>query len=95
MLTLLLHVSAFKALGPCFQTVSTQLLMENRGLFTSLAHILAEPIPISFTAATIALADRQHRHNARNPDITQYPERVRGDTCCSITDLPTHSVAAQ
>lgn len=57
-LQLSLHVSALRALSPSVQTFSKSPLMEN---CTSLFQILAAPIPISFTAATIALADGQHR----------------------------------
>lgn len=90
MLSVGLHASA-----RWLQTFSTQPLTENCSPITSLAHVLAEPTPISFTAAAIELADRQHRHNARNPDITQYPEWVRGDMCCWFTDRPVQSVATQ
>lgn len=73
--------------------------MENCSPFTSLFRILAAALPISFTAVAIALTDGPsaalHGHNARNPDITQYPERVRGDTCCSFTDTPVHRVTGR
>lgn len=98
-LQLLLHVSALRAPGPSAQTFSTSPLMENCSPFTSLFHILAAALSISFTAVTIALTDGPstalHSHNARNPDITQYPERVRGDTCCSFTDTPVHRVTGR
>ena len=81
-LQLLLHVSALRAPGPSAQTFSTSPLMENCSPFTSLFHILAAALSISFTAVTIALTDGPstalHSHNARNPDITQYPEGPRG-----------------
>lgn len=68
----LFHVSSLWEL----QTLGSLPLLENCGPLTSLAHILAQPAPTSQTTATIALADHQLCHNAKNPDITQCPERV-------------------
>lgn len=58
-LQLLLHVSALRKLSPFVETFSTSPLTENCRPFTSLFHILAAAVPMSFTAVTIALADGQ------------------------------------
>ena len=78
-LQLLLHVSALRVPGPSVQTLSTSPLMENRSPFTSLFHILAAALPISFTAVTIALTDgRAQRCMATMQGIQTLPNILRG-----------------
>lgn len=81
-LQLLLHVSA---LSPSVQAFSTSPLMENCSPFTSLFHILAAALPISFTAATIALAGGQH-HAARPQckESRHYPISWEGPGGCML-----------
>lgn len=81
-LQLLLHVSA---LSPSVQAFSTSPLMENCSPFTSLFHILAAALPISFTATTIALAGGQHR--AARPQCKEsrhYPISWEGPGGCML-----------